>query len=99
MIQRNVCEYILKHFEEDWCGLGVDELLCLVVYGSKIAKNPFGLKFYDSIQPLNDFPCKFTALTYECSFTTQYNSWSDLSGFVSSLENWIPRSHPKPYIK
>ena len=99
MIRKELCKYVLEHFENDWCNLGIDEMLCLAVYGWEVAKNPFGLNFYKSEQPLNDFPHIFTALTYECSFTTQYNSWSDLLGLETTLENWIPRNHPKPYIE
>jgi len=95
IIKRKMAEDVLKHFENNWHNLNPDELLCLFAYGYDVAKDPFGLEFYNKEQPLDHFETKYKCLCYEESFTTQYNSYSDLWGHVTVLEDWIPRHHPK----
>jgi hypothetical protein len=95
IIKRKMAEDVLKYFENDWNNLGPDEMLCLFAYGYDVAKDPFGLNFYDKEQPLDHFKTKYRCLCYEESFTTQYNSYSDLWGHVTTLENWLHLHHPK----
>jgi len=93
IIKRKMCEDVLTYFEKDWNNHNPDELLCLFAYGYKMAKDPNSFGFYQSEQPLNDFPTEYTALCYETSLTTQYNSFSDLWGHETTLEDWIPMNH------
>ena len=93
IIKRKMAEDILKHFKNDWCHLNPDELLCLFTYEYDVSKDPFGLSFYEKDQPLNHFNPIYTCLCYEYSLSTQFNSYSDLWGYVTFLENWIPAHH------
>jgi hypothetical protein len=94
MIKRKIAEDILKTFEPNWYNLGIDEMLCLFAYGIDIAKDPFGNNFYNIDQPLNHFKTEYKCLCYESSFTTQYNSYSDLLHYETDLERWLPLHHP-----
>ena len=95
IIKRKMCEDVLKHFEQDWSSLNPDELLCLLAYGYELAKDPNKFQFYQKDQPLDHFECMYTCLCHDHPLTTQYNSYSDLWGHVTSLEEWIPLHHPK----
>ena len=99
IIKRKMAEDILHYFENDWSNLNPDELLCLFAYGYDIAKYPNKHNFYDIDQPLDIFETKYKCLCYEYPLSTQYNSYSDLWGWVTNLEHWIPNSHPKKYNK
>jgi len=93
IIKRKMAEGVLTNFVDNWNNLNPDEMLCLFAYGYEMAANPNSFNFYQSEQPLNDFPTEYIALCYEESFTTQYNSFSNLWGFETTLENWIPLNH------
>jgi hypothetical protein len=95
IIKRKMCEDVLNYFEKDWNHLNPDELLCLFAYGYDIAKNPNKFEFYQKEQPLENFECVYTCLCHEYPMTTQYNSYSDLWGHTTNLEEWIPLHHPK----
>lgn len=90
---------VLKYFKKDWNHLNPDELLCLFAYGYDIAKNPKEFSFYEKDQPLDHFKCEYNCLCYKYSLSTQYNSYSDLWGFVTNLEDWIPIHHPEKYVQ
>lgn len=94
IIKRKMCEDILHYFENDWNNLNPDELLCLFAYGYEIAKDPNQFNFYQTEQPLDVFPVKYISLCHTFPLTTQYNSYSDLWGHVTNLEDWIPKHHP-----
>jgi GR25 family glycosyltransferase involved in LPS biosynthesis len=95
IIKRRMAEDVLKYFDPNWCNLGIDEMLCLFAYGYDIAKDPFGNNFYNLDQPLEHFKSEYTCLCYEVAFTTQYNSYSDLTETETTIENWLPLHHPK----
>jgi len=95
IIKRKMAQDVLKYFDPHWNNLNPDELLCLFAYGYNIAKDPFGHNFYNIDQPLDHFKTEYTCLCYNKSFTTQYNSYSDLWHTVTNLEEWIPKHHPK----
>jgi hypothetical protein len=95
IIKRKMAEDVLKHFENNWHNLGIDEMLCLFPYGYDIAADPFGNNFYNLDQPLDHFKTIYTCLCYESPFSTQYNSYSDLTSVETTIKNWIPLHHPK----
>lgn len=95
IIKRKMAEDVLKYFEKDWNHLNPDELLCLFAYGYDMAKRPNDFEFYQKDQPLDNFETEYVCLCHEYPLSTQYNSYSDLWGHVTSLENWIPLHHPK----
>lgn len=95
IIKRKMAEDVLKYFESDWNNLNPDELLCLFAYGYDIAKRPNDFDFYQKDQPLDHFTCIYTCLCHEYPLSTQYNSYSDLWGHITNLEEWIPMHHPK----
>jgi hypothetical protein len=94
IIKRKMCEDILTYFKNDWSNLGADEMLTLFAYGVDLAKDPNKYSFYQSEQPLNDFPVKYLCLCHTFPLSTQYNSYSDLWGHYTNLEEWIPLHHP-----
>jgi hypothetical protein len=98
IIKRRMAEDILKYFDPNWCHLGIDEMLCLFAYGYDIAKDPFGNNFYNLDQPLDHFKTEYTCLCYEVAFTTQYNSYSDLTWSETNIEDWLHLHHPKSKI-
>jgi hypothetical protein len=95
IIKRKMAQDVLTHFNPNWNNLNPDELLCLFAYGYDMAKDPNRFEFYQKEQPLDHFKTEYKCLCYEQSFTTQYNSYSDLWCFVTNLEEWIPNHHPK----
>lgn len=94
IIKRRMCQDVLTHFKNDWSNLNPDELLTLFAYGVDLAKNPNKYSFYETDQPLNVFPIEYICLCHTYSLSTQYNSYSDLWGHVTTLEDWIPNHHP-----
>lgn len=90
-----MAEDLIRNFHLNWHNLGIDEMLCLFSYGYDIAKNPFAHNFYNLDQPLDHFETKYTCLCYEVSFTTQYNSYSDMVGNETNIEDWLYLHHPK----
>jgi len=95
IIKRRMAEDMLNYFNPNWLNLGIDEMLCLFAYGYDIVKDPFGNNFYNLDQPLEHFKTEYTCLCYEVAFTTQYNSYSDLTETETTIENWLPLHHPK----
>ena len=90
-----MAEDVLKIFKSNWYHLGIDEMLCLFAYGIDIAKDPFGNNFYNIDQPLDHFKTEYKCLCYESVFTTQYNSYSDLTQTQTTIEDWLCLHHPK----
>jgi hypothetical protein len=94
IITRKMCQDILTHFKHDWTGLNPDEMLTLFAYGAAAAKNPNKYSFYQAAQPLEVFNVEYVCLCHTYPLSTQYNSYSDLWGHVTVLEDWIPSNYP-----
>jgi GR25 family glycosyltransferase involved in LPS biosynthesis len=95
IINRKLCEYILKFFpEHGHNGLAIDELLCLVPFGYDIAYDPNKFKFYEMDNPLENLSTIFLSLCYERALTTQYQSYSDLWHTKTDYEYYISSSFP-----
>lgn len=95
IIRRTVCSALLEKFDSTFSTHYPDELLCLFMYGEDIAKNPS--EYYKTEKPFEKFIPIYKSLCYKYSFSTQYNSYSDLTGIETSLENWLPNHHPEKY--
>ena len=95
LIKKELCKTLIEKFDNTYSTHYPDELLCLFMYGEQMAKNPEN--FYKEDQPLNKFPTVFKSLCYKYSFSTQYNSYSDLTRVETNLENWICGHHPEKY--
>jgi GR25 family glycosyltransferase involved in LPS biosynthesis len=98
LIKRNLCEHILQNYPiNQHTPIAIDELLCLMVYGSDVVEYPEKYNFYDLDSPIDVLPTKFTALCYKEALTTQYASYSDLSKFNVDYEEYITSSYPQYY--
>lgn len=97
IIKKSMVQSFLRDIPKGFYPHLIDELLCLYVYNMELVMNPFedGLNFYNEENPLEKYTPTFTALCYEYPFSTQYNSYSDLWGHVTTLENWIDQHHPR----
>lgn len=74
-----------------------DEILCLLAYSRDIAVNPNKFDFYKHQKPLESFQTQFISLCYKYALSTQYNSYSDLWFFETTLNEFICSSHPEKY--
>lgn len=97
LIKRDICKHILDNMNGGCFGKGIDELLCLYVYGQDVAYDPNKYNFYNLEQPLEVLPTVFTSLCYKYVLSTQYNSYSDLSWTEKDLEDWLCNHHPEKY--
>lgn len=96
LITRKIAEESLQW--KTGYGFGhIDEFLCLYVYSPEVALDPNATKFYEMNQPLDNFKPVFKALTYKYALSTQYNSYSDLWKFDTTLCEYISSSHPEKY--
>lgn len=94
---KEVVETIENH---GYIGGGLpDEILCLLAFSREIAINPNQFDFYNQIQPLDKFKPQFISLCYKYALSTQYDSYSDLWFFETSLNKFISSSHPEKYYE
>ena len=95
LIKRNLCEHILTTYPvNEYSTTAIDELLCLLVYGEEVVKNPKKFNFYDLDSPITQLPTYFTSLCYKEALTTQYQSYSDLWYNNVDYEEYIKNSYP-----